>query len=71
MAIGYGTMADDGTIHLYLKAWDPKGVHGCAKLTYTKSDALYAQLVAHLGGLTPGKSAPYEPWPSADPDLVS
>jgi hypothetical protein len=69
MAIGYGKMDDDGTIHLYLKAWDPKGVHGCAKLTYKRSDAIYGRLVVHLGGIKPGKTAPYEPWP--DDDLVA
>lgn len=71
MAIGYGQMDSDGTISLYLVASDGAGLSGCAMLTYTTSDPIYAQLVAHLGGLTPGNSATYEPWPDADPNLVA
>ena len=71
-AIGYATMDGDGTIHLHLQALDPaSGAHGCALLTYPTTDPLYEQMVAHLGNLAPGSSAPYEPWPATDPNAVA
>ncbi len=62
--IGMATMSADRTIVLQLRAEDPK-THaiGDARLVYPPSHAQYAEILKHLGGLTPGQSKPVRPWP--------
>ena len=58
-SIGMAAMREDGTLVLDLRG--PGGAE--ARVTYGTSDARYASVLAHLGGLVPGESKPVPPWP--------
>ncbi len=60
-------MAADGTISLQLRAEGPGGAVGDALLVYPPSHPQYREILAHLGGLSPGESKPVPPWPDATP----
>ncbi len=62
-SIGVATMSEDGTIRLQLRAEGASGVIGDAMLVYPPSDPHYDEVIAHLGGLTPGETKPVPPWP--------
>ncbi len=54
-AVGSATMSADGTIVM-----DMFSPH--ARLTYTKGDARYTEVLQHVGGLKPGESKAVPPW---------
>jgi hypothetical protein len=61
-SIGVATMADDGTLHLLLRAEDPGGAVGDATFKYAPGDDHYQEMVDHLGGIRPGEQKPVPPW---------
>jgi len=61
-SIGMATMSKDGTIHLFLRAEGPGGIHGDALLTYEKSDPEYQDVMKHIGGIMVGEEKPVPPW---------
>jgi hypothetical protein len=64
-SIGVARMLPDGTLVLDLRATDSegKGIRGDARFYYTKSDRDYAEVLRHLGGLSPGEAKPVPPFP--------
>jgi len=60
--IGYAGMTRDGRILMRLRTRadaDAKGVH-----YYAPGDDRYAQMFAHLGGISPGQTEPITPFVS-------
>jgi len=63
--IGQATMLADGTIVLDLLRPAP------ARRTYAPADARHAEILAHVGGLSPGEQKVVPPWPDPfDAELV-
>ncbi|MBL8923936.1 MAG: hypothetical protein JNJ54_34085 [Myxococcaceae bacterium] len=62
-SIGSALMLPDGTIELVLRAEGPGGMRGDAKFTYPTTHPQYQLVLAHVGGLEPGRSKPVPPWP--------
>jgi hypothetical protein len=60
-SIGTATMEPDGTLVLQLRAEGP-GAMGDALLRYPPSDPRYAEILQHLGGMTPGEEKPVAPF---------
>ncbi|MFN7131502.1 MAG: hypothetical protein ACK4N5_05425 [Myxococcales bacterium] len=60
--IGVARMLEDGTLVLDLRAEDGAGAVGISQLRYSREHPEYAQILAHLGGLSPGQSKPVPPW---------
>lgn len=54
--IGEAKLLPDGTIELSM--WRPH-----ALIRYPKDDPRYAEILAHVGPLEPGKPRPVAPWP--------
>jgi hypothetical protein len=61
--IGTASMAEDGTIHLDLRAEGEAGEHGMALFSYPPSHPEYQMVLRHLGGLKPGEEKLVPPWP--------
>jgi hypothetical protein len=61
VSIGVATMTADGTITMRVRSLPP-GPVGEGVLVYPPSDPRYADILKHLGGLTPGESKPVPPW---------
>jgi hypothetical protein len=58
--IGYAGMTRDGRILMRLRSkGDPRGV-----VYYAPGDDRYAQIFAHLGGISPGQTEPVTPFVS-------
>jgi len=62
-SIGTATMTEDGTIVLDLHSKTPDGTIAEARITYPKDHKQYAEILKHLGGLTPGQTKSVPPWP--------
>jgi hypothetical protein len=64
-SIGSAIMQADGTIVLRLRATDGTRMLNDIHLTYRPSEQpQYAEVLAHLGGLSPGEEKPIvAPWP--------
>lgn len=60
--IGSVTMKADGTLILDLRAEGPGGMIGDARFVYAPDHPNYAAVLAHVGPLSPGQSAPVRPW---------
>jgi len=65
-SIGTARMETDGTIVLDLRAEGPGGIVGHGRLRYAPDHARYAEVLAHLGGLSPGETKSVAPWPEPD-----
>ncbi|MBL8537496.1 MAG: hypothetical protein JNM59_08860 [Hyphomonadaceae bacterium] len=62
-SIGAATMLPDGTIQMQLRAEGPGGTIGDAMFTYPPNHPQYAEMLAHVGGLSPGETKDVPPWP--------
>lgn len=62
-SIGVATMSADRSIRLQLRAEGEGGTIGDAMFVYAPGDPHYDEVLAHLGGLTPGETKPVPPWP--------
>jgi hypothetical protein len=63
-SIGMATLQPDGRLELTLRAEGPGGLVGDARVVYRPGDANYAQVLQHVGGLSPGESKPVPPFAS-------
>lgn len=61
-SIGLARMLEDGTVVLDLRAEDEAGHRGTGQLRYGREHPNYEEILAHLGGLTPGETKPVPPW---------
>jgi hypothetical protein len=62
-SIGTATLQQDGTLILDLRTDARDGARGEARLVYAPSHPQHAEILRHLGGLSPGQSKPVAPWP--------
>lgn len=60
--VGSAYMQDDGTLEMSLRTETDDGMIGEAFLVIPPSDARYADMVAHLGGIKPGEGRPIPPF---------
>jgi hypothetical protein len=60
--IGTATMKPDRTLVLQLRASGPGGAVGDGLFEYTPSHPQYAEVLKHVGPITPGQSKPVKPW---------
>lgn len=62
--IGTANMEQDGTLILWLRGEDASGdVVGHATFTYPPNHPEYKDVLAHLGGMSPGETKGVPPWP--------
>jgi len=61
-SIGMATMAEDGTIQLYLRAEGPGDIIGDVQYAYKKSDPRYQEILQHIGGISVGEKKPVPRW---------
>lgn len=61
-SIGQATMKPDGTIVLDLRAEEPGGARGDARLIYPPDHKDYQMILKHVGGLKPGEVKPVPPF---------
>ena len=62
-AVGSASRLADGTIRLELRTETPDGTIGEALMVVAPDDVRHPGILAHLGGLEPGKSCPIPPFP--------
>lgn len=58
-------MEDDGTIIMVLHMW-ANGVFADGEASYGKEHPQYQEILAHVGGLTPGQMKTVPPWPAKE-----
>jgi hypothetical protein len=64
-------MKADRTLVLDLRVEEADGGIGDGQLVYAPSDWQYAEVLAHIGGLSPGETKLVPPWPVDDDDDIS
>ena len=55
-------MEADGTLVLTLRAQAQGGMVGHGTLVYRVGDPPYAEVLAHVGEISPGETKPVKPW---------